>query len=80
LDSFEPYLTRLQNLDPEILEEAASRIPPEWYRADTESLGALLNALLARRSIVAELILACHRSARKPFPNWKDETAPCVVT
>ena len=72
LESFEPYLSRLENLDQEILEEAASRVPPEWYGAETEELGALVNALDHRRHKVAALLLACQRSQKKPFPNWKD--------
>ncbi|MBI3933907.1 MAG: phosphatidylinositol kinase [Acidobacteria bacterium] len=72
LESFEPYLARLLSLDEEILEEAASRVPPEWYGARAEELGALLDALMERRQKVAPLILACQRSDRKPFPNWKD--------
>jgi len=72
LESFEPYLERLQHLDEEILEEAASRVPPEWYGSRTEALGELLNTLMERRRQVASLILACRRSENNPFPNWKN--------
>jgi HipA-like kinase len=72
LGSFQPYLERLQNFDQEILEEAASRVPPEWYGGRTEEMAELLNALMERRGRVGELILACHRSAKNPFPNWKN--------
>jgi hypothetical protein len=72
LESFQPYLERLQHLDADILEEAASRVPPEWYGARTEAMGELLNALMERRDRVPELILACQRTAKNPFPNWKN--------
>ena len=72
LQSFQPYLERLQNLDDEMLEEAASRVPPEWYGCRTDEMGQLVNALMNRRSRVPELILACQRSEKNPFPNWKN--------
>jgi HipA-like kinase len=71
LESFEPYLTRLANLDEDILEEAAARVPPEWYEARTEELGALLNALWERRQKVDSLLMTCRRAENHPFPNWK---------
>src|SRR3990172_13214623 len=76
LESFEPFLKRLENLDGEILEEAACRVPPEWYEAKTNELGALLDKLLERRHQVADLILACQRSGKNPFPNWTDGVIP----
>ena len=72
LESFEPYLERLQNLDAETLEEAASSVPPEWYGSRTDELGELLNALMDRRRKVPNLILACQRAEKNPFPNWKN--------
>ena len=76
LESFEPFLKRLENLDGEILEEAACRVPPEWYEAKTHELGALLGKLLERRHQVPDLILACQRSGKNPFPNWTDGVIP----
>ena len=72
LESFEPYLERLQSLDEEILEEAASRVPPEWYGARTDEMGELVDALMQRRRKVPNLILACQRSEKNPFPNWRN--------
>jgi hypothetical protein len=71
LESFEPFLTRLENLDDDILEEAAARVPPEWYEAKTDQLGALVNTLRERRQTVPSLILACQRATNNLFPNWK---------
>ena len=72
LNSFEPYLTRLSNLDEDMLEEAAARVPPEWYEYRTDELGTLLSALWERRQKVESLLMACRRSENHPFPNWKD--------
>jgi hypothetical protein len=71
LHSFEPFLTRLSHLDCEILEEAAARIPPEWYEARVDDLGALVQALWERRNRVASLILECRQAKNNPFPSWK---------
>jgi hypothetical protein len=72
MESFEPYLERLLHLDADVMEEAASRVPPEWYGYRTGELGALLDALMERRYKVPELLLACRRSENNPFPNWKN--------
>ena len=72
LESFEPYLTRLENLDTDLLEDAAAAVPPEWYAGETEELGALLQALASRRRKVASLLLALRDYPKRPFPNWRN--------
>lgn len=49
-----------------------SRSAASSKRSEWDALEQLLLALLARRSRVRELIDAFRRSARNPFPNWKD--------
>ena len=71
LESFQPFLNRLENLQDDILEEAAASVPPEWYDGRAEDLSALLQALDQRRRQVVSLILACRRSPRQPFPAWR---------
>ena len=71
MDSFEPYLGRLENLETGFLEEAAEAVPPEWYEGDTEELGRLVNELADRRGRVAEMILQCRFSAPQSFPKWR---------
>ncbi|MGH9680810.1 MAG: HipA family kinase, partial [Candidatus Acidiferrales bacterium] len=62
MDSFEPWLTRLETRMTEaVLGEEASRIPPEWYADDWAALERLIERLYARRKRVRELI----ESARK---------------
>ena len=69
-DSFEPWLTRIEELDDECVWEAASRIPPEWYGNAWDELEGLVGNLLQRRRRVRELILSFRNSPRRPFPEW----------
>ena len=71
--SFEPWLSRIENLAPETAWAIAEVIPPEWYGGDLSALEILLERLLARRARVRELIVAFRESARRPFPNWGGE-------
>ncbi|MGA3224667.1 MAG: HipA family kinase [Acidobacteriaceae bacterium] len=71
--SFEPWLSRIESLAPEIVWGIAEIIPPEWYGSDLSALEVLVQRLLARRARVRELIGAFRESARQPFPNWGGE-------
>jgi hypothetical protein len=71
LQSFEPWISRIEGLEAAALEEAASAIPPEWYGGDQDALERLLEQLLRRRHRVRELILSAWKSAAQPFPNWE---------
>jgi len=73
LESFEPYLSRLENLEDDFLEEAAASVPPEWYEGRTDDLRTLLTELGRRRARTREMILACRESAPQTFPQWRDE-------
>jgi len=68
--SFEPWLSRLENMEPETVWSIAETIPPEWYDGDLSILELLLQRLLARRARLRDLILAFRESSRHPFPNW----------
>jgi hypothetical protein len=76
--SFEPWLSRMESLDPQIAWTIAEMIPPEWYGGDLSALEVLLERLMARRARIRELIVAFRESARRPFPNWggEGEVAP----
>jgi len=71
-EAFEPMLSQVEHLAEDFLEEAAARVPPEWYEGKAEELGALVNELAERRHKVVSLLEACCHSAKRPFPNWKD--------
>jgi hypothetical protein len=73
LQSFEPFLSRLENLEEDFLEGAAASVPPQWYEGRTEELHALLTELASRRPRIREMILACRRSAPHTFPQWRSD-------
>ncbi|MBI4459950.1 MAG: phosphatidylinositol kinase [Acidobacteria bacterium] len=72
LESFEPYLTRVENLDDDLLDAAAASVPPEWYAGETDELSALLQTLASRRRKITDLLLALRDLPRRPFPNWSE--------
>ena len=69
-ESFEPWLGRIEEMDPAAIYGCAEEIPPEWYGGDWDQMSKVLNALVERRVRVRELILAFRNSSRQPFPNW----------
>jgi hypothetical protein len=71
-NSFEPWITRIEELEDERVWEAAQQIPPEWYGSAWDELAALVGKLLQRRWLVRELITAFRNSPRRPFPEWVD--------
>lgn len=68
--SFEPWLTRVEEMEPGVLWSIAEVVPPEWYGGDPSELEQLMEQMLKRRGRVRELITAFRDSARVPFPNW----------
>jgi hypothetical protein len=76
--SFEPWLHRIETIEPGILWEIAEAVPPEWYGGDLATLERLIEQLLQRRSRVRELILSFRDSGRAPFPLWAGTTTASV--
>jgi hypothetical protein len=71
-DSFEPWLTRIEQLRPDVLWGIAEGVPPEWYGGNGRELKKLMQKLISRRSRVRELIDQFRQSSRDPFPHWKN--------
>jgi hypothetical protein len=71
MESFRPWIRRVENFTDRVLEEFAKEIPPEWYYDDFDALKRLLEQLLRRIKRLEELILDAKRSNRQPFPNWR---------
>lgn len=71
-ESFEPWLSRLEEMSLEEIAACAEDIPPEWYEHDDDALQALVSALDKRRKRVRQLIDDFRLSSRKPFPNWRE--------
>ena len=69
-ESFEPWLTRIEEFDAGKAWSIAETIPPEWYEGNAEVLETLVEKLLSRRREVRALITSFRESSRQPFPNW----------
>jgi len=69
-EAFEPWLSRIENMDDDVIWAAAGEIPPDWYGSDWQALENLVKALLERRAVVKDLITAFRMSTRNPFPGW----------
>ena len=69
--SFEPWLSRLEDLDEGQVWAVAEAVPPEWYGGDTTEVERLMEKLLGRRGQVRDLIAGFRDSNREPFPNWE---------
>ncbi len=68
--SFEPWLSRIEAMDPGVLWSVAEAVPPAWYGGNTATIERLMEQMLVRRSRVRELILSFRDSDRQPFPLW----------
>lgn len=72
-ESFEPVLSRVEQIELTDLWKIAREIPEDWYRSDADGLSRLIETLYQRRTLVRELITSFRKSSRNPFPNWKDD-------
>jgi len=70
--SFEPWLSRIEQIDEHFVCVIAREIPLRWYGSDWAALEQLVEKLLNRRGtvLIKALIDAFRLSVRKPFPNW----------
>jgi hypothetical protein len=74
-ESFDPWLTHLEEMSADRIAACAEDIPPEWYENDHEGLERLIFELDRRRQRVRSLIDEFRKSSRQPFPNWR-QSAP----
>ncbi len=70
LQSFEPYLSRIENLRSSELEECLREVPLEWCGRDPDQISRLAERLFERRRRVRQLIIEARESSLRPFPNW----------
>lgn len=70
-DSFDPWLTRVESMEEDVVFALAEQIPPEWYGQTWDDLEDMVRRLLERRGIVRDLIEAFRVSPRRPFPAWE---------
>jgi hypothetical protein len=69
-ESFEPALSRLEQIDYTELWRLAQGMPEDWYQCDSEGLTRLIDTLYRRRALIRDLITGFRNSTRNPFPKW----------
>jgi hypothetical protein len=80
-ESFEPALSRAEEMDAHAIWRCAADIPEEWYEGDRVGLERLVETLCHRRPTIRKLIGEFRGSSRNPFPNWRESPArilPCL--
>ena len=70
LESFEPFLSSVEELEETELQEFAANIPEEWYEGKRNDLDCLIENLFRRRRRVRQAILDTKNCELRPFPNW----------
>ena len=73
-DSFEPVLSRIEEIDYTNLWKSAAEVPQEWYQYDSQALCQLVETLCNRRSAIRDLITRFRTSQRCPFPKWNRQS------
>jgi hypothetical protein len=70
-ESFEPTLSRAEQIDEADLWNLTEGMPEEWWsRHGPDDLPRLIESLHQRRFAIRDLIGAFRDSSRNPFPNW----------
>ena len=72
LNSFEPFLSRVENLDHPQIAACVTQMPSEWCGPDPGQLDRLVEALYKRRRGIRQAIIDAKNSSLKPFPNWRE--------
>ena len=70
LESFEPFLSSVEDLEEAELQEFAANIPEEWCEGNPSDLDRLIVDLFRRRRRVRQAILDTKNCELRPFPNW----------
>jgi hypothetical protein len=71
-ESFEPALSRAEQVDSAELWRLTEGLPGEWWSryGSASDLARLIETLHQRRPSIRDLIRAFRNSTRNPFPNW----------
>lgn len=71
LQSFEPYLSTVENLTADHVHQCLQGIPPEWFGEEQAQLAELAERLYERRRHVRQAIIDAKNCSLRPFVNWK---------
>ena len=77
--SFEPWLSRVEEMEEDVVWSLAGEIPPDWYGGEWSEMEKLVTTLLTRRRIVRTLIHEFRLSPRRPFPHWPSSPMATVA-
>jgi hypothetical protein len=77
-ESFEPALTKAEEMSCGDIWRCVVDVPEEWYAGDRVDLHRLVDSLGARRTMIRRLISLFRESQRNPFSNWRPTTAVSV--
>jgi hypothetical protein len=72
--SFEPWLSRIENMHLDVIRAVADQIPHVWYASDRRALTSLVASLATRKTAVRALIASFGALPSEPFPNWEDHS------
>lgn len=70
LQSFEPFLSKAENLEGAAIEKCVEEIPEEWCGGEPRQLFRLAEQLFERRRRLRQALIDAKNSSLKPFPNW----------
>lgn len=71
IESFEPWLGRVEHFPDDVLDIALRGIPPDWIKGEEEELEKLMELLMKRRGKVRKLLEDVRDSKVSPFSNWR---------
>jgi len=71
LESFEPWLSRVEHFPDDVLDRATRGIPPQWIAGEEDALEKLLELLMKRRKKLRGLLEEVRNSNVNPFANWR---------
>jgi hypothetical protein len=71
LESFEPWLSMIENFPAETMDAAWRQIPSSWYLGEEDELEQLLESLMKRRTLVPQLIHSVREKRTSAFPAWR---------
>jgi HipA-like kinase len=69
--SFEPFLSRVENLEARQVEHCTEGIPEEWCGEVPGEIHRLAERLYGRRQRVRRALVDAKNSDLRPFPNWR---------
>ncbi len=69
--SFEPYLSRVENFEAAQIEACLEGIPDAWGGECPEEIHRLAEQLFKRRRRVRQTLVDAKNSDLRPFPNWQ---------